>query len=337
MSNELHTMPLHIERLLSSGRVKMLELDEFGAYVKLLSLAWLDGARLNSCVTAKSNWLSKLLSIDVRLENRIRKNVVDVFFVDDGNGNLVNPSQVSIYIRACEKSKKASAKASAAIKARWEKEQYSKNTQSNTPSNSSSNTQSNTQVEHPNPNPNPKNSPVVPLLPETPESCTYPTPAKVVEYALSPNCGYRGFDREAAEFFIDHYRASGRWPADWQAQLRNWKRKDGGKWIPKGPAPEPRAFTPAITPEKKVAQDKRRRESAESLKQAEIDTEKARQAINGHEPEFRAWLAEIGDEMTMELWDGDKQRTGGDGITVGGRVVVRILEWASRRRDWKKQ
>jgi hypothetical protein len=59
---------------------------------------------------------------------------------------------------------------------------------------------------------------------------TWPTPETVLDYAQSVHCGYAGFDLTAAQYFLDYYRARGTPLADWQAALRCWKVRDGGKW-----------------------------------------------------------------------------------------------------------
>ena len=48
MSNELHTMPLKVEKFLSSARVRMMKWDEKGVYALLLMEAWLTGGKLQN-------------------------------------------------------------------------------------------------------------------------------------------------------------------------------------------------------------------------------------------------------------------------------------------------
>ena len=58
----------------------------------------------------------------------------------------------------------------------------------------------------------------------------WPEAREVVAYATGMHCAYVGFDIHAAEYFLDHYRATGKPLADWKAAIRNWKRRDSGKW-----------------------------------------------------------------------------------------------------------
>lgn len=121
MSNELHTMPLKIERLLSSQRVRMLELDEFGAYIKLLCDAWLNGGYLRADATSNAYAMQKQCGCNAETAERIIKNVVNVFFDTAENGQLSNKHQLEIYNEVMRKSAVSRLKAGKAAAARWGK------------------------------------------------------------------------------------------------------------------------------------------------------------------------------------------------------------------------
>ena len=117
MANQLHTMPLKCEALMSSGRCRAMELDEFGAYLTLLCFAWLDGARLPQ----NERSLRKLVSpkSDEQWE-RIKKFVIEKMFkpTDDGD-YLINEHQVIIWNEVLETLKTKTNRAKKAADARW--------------------------------------------------------------------------------------------------------------------------------------------------------------------------------------------------------------------------
>ncbi|UDQ96851.1 DUF1376 domain-containing protein [Lentisphaerota bacterium WC36G] len=105
MANNLHTMPLKIEKLLSSRKVRNMKLDEFGAYLKLLSEAWLDGAMLpNNDNKLRYDFLN---IEDDETWKRIKKFVVNRMFKPSEDGKfLVNQHQVEIYNEVVDKHNK---------------------------------------------------------------------------------------------------------------------------------------------------------------------------------------------------------------------------------------
>ena len=117
MANELHTMPLKCESLMSSRRVRRMKLDEFGAFMKLLIESWLDGAKLpnnddelQSIITPEGDdqWM------------RIKKFVVDKMFDPSEDGKyLTNRHQVEIWNDVLEMIHSRSQKASKAANSRW--------------------------------------------------------------------------------------------------------------------------------------------------------------------------------------------------------------------------
>ena len=87
MSNELHTMPLKCERLLSSRRASSMRLDEFGAYMRLLCFAWLEGGSLPADMSEVREALGR--DVDDATWERIKSRVVERMFREE-NGRLVN-------------------------------------------------------------------------------------------------------------------------------------------------------------------------------------------------------------------------------------------------------
>jgi uncharacterized protein YdaU (DUF1376 family) len=120
MANHLHTMPLKIERLLSSQRVRMLELDEFGAYIHLLCDAWLNGCKLPNA-SSNARAMQKLCACNAEAAQRIIDNVLHVFFEQDENGDFYNVPQCEIWNEVHDKSLKAKQKAEFAAAKRWGK------------------------------------------------------------------------------------------------------------------------------------------------------------------------------------------------------------------------
>ena len=103
MSNELHTMPLKCERLLSSRRASSMRLDEFGAYMRLLCFAWLEGGSLPADMSEVRDALGR--DVDDATWERIKSRVVERMFREE-NGRLVNETEAAIYQEtreACER------------------------------------------------------------------------------------------------------------------------------------------------------------------------------------------------------------------------------------------
>jgi uncharacterized protein YdaU (DUF1376 family) len=101
MSNELHTMPLKVEKFLSSARVRMMKWDEKGAYLLLLAEAWLTGGKLEN---DKEN-IRRLLNVsEDAIWKRIEKFVLSAMFEPSEDGRwLVNPSQQEIFQETLER------------------------------------------------------------------------------------------------------------------------------------------------------------------------------------------------------------------------------------------
>jgi uncharacterized protein YdaU (DUF1376 family) len=118
MANELHTMPLKIERLMSSRRVRMLALDEFGAYIKLLCDAWLDGGAIAGLWQMDSRAIARLLATDEKTAERVIENVVKVFF-NESDGS--NPTLVEVYSDTMEKTAKYRENGAKGSEKRWGK------------------------------------------------------------------------------------------------------------------------------------------------------------------------------------------------------------------------
>lgn len=129
MGNELHTMPVKVEALLSSQRVRMLELDEFGAYIKLLCDAWLNGATMPKNSLANAWALAKILTCSLETAERVKKNVVDIFFSIDESGDFYNANQREIYAEVCAKHLTAITKGKIGAEKRWGKMDSSTNAQ----------------------------------------------------------------------------------------------------------------------------------------------------------------------------------------------------------------
>jgi uncharacterized protein YdaU (DUF1376 family) len=205
-------MPLKIEALLSSHKVMLLDLDEFGAYIKLLCHAWLNGGKLDKDATSNARAMQRLCLCNANDAERIIKNVLEVFFFDDGNGYLYNERQLEIWEEVHCKSLKAKEKAEKAALARWGK-------RDNATSNATSNQQAMLEQCQPKPKPKPKENKkkierfIKPTLEEISEYC------KERKNYVNP------------ESFLDHYEANG-WMVgknkmkDWKATVRNWERRD---------------------------------------------------------------------------------------------------------------
>ena len=96
---QLHTMPLKVERFLSSRKVRGMALDELGAYLLILMESWLDGGSIpasevrDTIQCSDEDWA------------RIKDRVVDrMFSVVDGR--LVNGTLSDIYRETAERSEK---------------------------------------------------------------------------------------------------------------------------------------------------------------------------------------------------------------------------------------
>jgi uncharacterized protein YdaU (DUF1376 family) len=120
MANDLHTMPLKCEALLSSRRVRRMKLDEFGAYMRCLVEAWLDGAKLPNDEQEIKEYI---LGIDDPKEwSRIKKFVVDKMFQPSEDGEyLINPHQVEIWNEVLDKTESNKERAKKGAEARWGK------------------------------------------------------------------------------------------------------------------------------------------------------------------------------------------------------------------------
>jgi uncharacterized protein YdaU (DUF1376 family) len=115
MANELHTMPIKIEALLSSRRVQALKMDEFGAYIRLLCLAWLEGATLPSNEIRDS-----LPMVSDDDWPRIKEHVIDRFFIKSEDGKMYNERQVEVYSETMLRSDKARNASRKANASRWQ-------------------------------------------------------------------------------------------------------------------------------------------------------------------------------------------------------------------------
>jgi len=117
MANNLHTMPLKVERLFSSMRFRRMKWDEKGAYILLLAEAWLEGGKLPNCPMM----IRRLLGIeDDKTWSRIEKFVLEQCFEPSEDGNyLINKTQVEIYEETASIKNKNVEKAKKAAKARW--------------------------------------------------------------------------------------------------------------------------------------------------------------------------------------------------------------------------
>ena len=128
MSNELHTMPLKIEALFSSRRVRSLKLDEFGAYMWLLCEAWLEGGRLPSDLEELK---ASLPRGSEESWQRIEKFVIFRFFRPSEDGRyLINDTQEKIYNDVVGGMKANSERGKLGAETRWGKlKQCSSNAQ----------------------------------------------------------------------------------------------------------------------------------------------------------------------------------------------------------------
>jgi uncharacterized protein YdaU (DUF1376 family) len=110
-------MPLYIERLFASARVRRMKWDERGAYMVLLAEAWMDGARLPN----DRESIRALLGIDDdTVWKRIERFVLDRCFEPSEDGVwLVNPPQVAIYAETLETFERNRNQRRGAAKARW--------------------------------------------------------------------------------------------------------------------------------------------------------------------------------------------------------------------------
>lgn len=118
MPNELHTMPLKVEKLLSSRNVRMLKLDEFGAYMWLLCEAWLEGGRL----PADHEELKRTLNCSEEQWKRVEKFVISKFFHPSEDGKfLVNETQIAVFAEVVSDIETKKARGFKGADARWHK------------------------------------------------------------------------------------------------------------------------------------------------------------------------------------------------------------------------
>jgi uncharacterized protein YdaU (DUF1376 family) len=94
MPNELHTMPLKLERLFSSLSFRGMKWDERGAYLLLLCEAWLKQGYMPAKAELQRAALNGISDEDF---TRIKAMVIDAMFKPDGAGNIYNESQIEIY------------------------------------------------------------------------------------------------------------------------------------------------------------------------------------------------------------------------------------------------
>lgn len=95
MPNELHTMPLKIEKFFSSANVRMMTADEKGIYLLLLAEAWLQGAKL----PADSRAIRLLLAMPSdELWQRIESKVLPMFHVWENDSSfLINDMLLEVF------------------------------------------------------------------------------------------------------------------------------------------------------------------------------------------------------------------------------------------------
>lgn len=117
MSNELHTMPLKCEKLLSSLNCQLMTNAEFGAYMRLLCHAWLNGAWLPDDAIA----LQKLCNCITQDECKcILDNVINRMFDVVENGRRANKHQLKVYEEVISRQSKISNLRRETAKKRWE-------------------------------------------------------------------------------------------------------------------------------------------------------------------------------------------------------------------------
>ncbi|NOY81933.1 MAG: YdaU family protein [Kiritimatiellaeota bacterium] len=116
---QLHTMPLNCEKFLSSRHVRRMRWDERGAYLILLTEAWLEGARLPKDYEE----IRRLLGIDDDAAwRRIKRFVLDRMFESSEDGLwLYNRTQVQVYEDVRQRAERLSNRQAAAARARWSK------------------------------------------------------------------------------------------------------------------------------------------------------------------------------------------------------------------------
>lgn len=113
MSNDLHTMPLKVEKFLSSLDVRLMSWDEKGAYLLLLAEAWLNGGHL----PGDYNALAMLMQCRcTETFQRIKANVIDKKF-HERDGKLFNETLTEIY----KETQQSVSKRRKAAYRKWEK------------------------------------------------------------------------------------------------------------------------------------------------------------------------------------------------------------------------
>jgi uncharacterized protein YdaU (DUF1376 family) len=94
MPNELHTMPLKLERLYSSLSFRGMKWDERGAYLLILCEAWLKAGLIKADDVALATILPGISDADME---RIKNRVIDTMFKVSESGELFNETQLAIY------------------------------------------------------------------------------------------------------------------------------------------------------------------------------------------------------------------------------------------------
>lgn len=231
MSNELHTMPLMLEKLFSSRKVNMLKLDEFGAYIRLLGLSWLEGGKLPNDLEE----IRRCLTIDSEDQwERIEKFVVKRFFYESPEGKLTNSTLVETYQKVLNKIEDASGRGRIGANARWGKAQaVLRECQRNAGAmqthglgnGNQTQTQTQSQTQSQREEGDKSASAPPPRLINFNPTQEEPSPADVVEQAVNIGIIYSLDD---AKDFIENYKAKG-WTlpsgviTNWTCRLRSYK------------------------------------------------------------------------------------------------------------------
>jgi len=121
MPNELHTMPIKVERFLSSRRVRRMRLDELGAYFLLLCEAWLDGGTLpNDEIELRATLGLSQDADDDEAWQRLRRFVVERMFVPSEDGTTIsNPTQTEVWNSVMAEHARKSDAGRAGARGRW--------------------------------------------------------------------------------------------------------------------------------------------------------------------------------------------------------------------------
>lgn len=114
--NELHTMPLKVEKFFSSANVRMMKWDERGAYLILLAESWLIGGRLPSDREA----IRRLLQVESDSDwERIEKNVLTMFKPIESGKFLQNETLADLHKETLHRAKKMSESGKKGNEIRW--------------------------------------------------------------------------------------------------------------------------------------------------------------------------------------------------------------------------